>query len=419
MIAHVDADSFFASVLQRQDPRLKGKPLLALGMGGSCVIAASYEAKAKGVKTGMPLKEARKLCPGAIERASDFRETGLASKQIEMILESHCPVIQQMSIDEWYLDLRSCVGGLPEDLEAWVRAVQKEILKKTDIGVSIGVGPSKLLAKMAGEFRKPAGITILRSPSLSLPKGEGRDEGSVTTIERMLKLRPAAAIPGIGRQRTKVTDERGWKTAWDIAEADTEELRACFGKQGPELQAELRGEALSIVTTEEAAPKSIQRARSFRAAGDKTEIWAHVLQHLQYVTLKMRRQDLATGGIGVWLRDAEYDFDGQSIRLPQPLDTEEQLLPFARRCFEYAWRHYQGNIRRYTQVGLTLWNLRPRGPAQISLFEGPERRDRDEAVQKSLDALRDRFGKNVIHRGAAVPAREEERRKEPLPMVFE
>ena len=128
MFAHVDADSFFASVLVRKQPRLRGKPVLALGMGGSCVIAATYEAKAKGVKTGMRLSDARKLVPDAIEMPSDFRETAIASHQIEDMLRAQCPVIQQMSIDEWFLALATLVGGVPHDLTAWGRKTQADIL---------------------------------------------------------------------------------------------------------------------------------------------------------------------------------------------------------------------------------------------------------------------------------------------------
>ncbi len=161
MIAHIDADSFFASVLVRQNPRLAGKPLLATGMGGGCVIAASYEAKNRGVKTGMPLKDALLLVPDAIRMPSDFQEAGLASEQIEQMIRRVCPIVEQMSIDEWYLDVRSLVGGVPMDLEGWATRLQKDIFTSTGLWVSIGVGPSKLLAKMAGEYRKPRGMTII------------------------------------------------------------------------------------------------------------------------------------------------------------------------------------------------------------------------------------------------------------------
>ncbi|HRH92992.1 MAG TPA: hypothetical protein PKV72_00500 [Candidatus Peribacteria bacterium] len=179
-IAHLDADAFFASVIVRKHPQLRGKPVFAIGMGGGCIIAATYEAKSKGVKTGMPLFEARKLCPGAVEMASDFAETGIASAQIESILRDVCPIVEQMSIDEWFLDLATMQGGIPADLAVWAKATQADVLRQTALSVSVGVGPSKTLAKMASEYRKPAGVTNVLDAD----------------IERFLRDRPAAAIPG-------------------------------------------------------------------------------------------------------------------------------------------------------------------------------------------------------------------------------
>lgn len=162
MIAHIDVDSFFASVIVRKNPSLQGKPLLALGMGGGCVIAASYEAKDRGVKTGMPLKEALKYAPNAMRLPADFHEAALASQEIESILQKQCPCTEKMSIDEWYLNLRTLVGGIPLDMSAWALNIQNNILQKTALTVSIGVAPTKILAKMASEYKKPAGIVIVQ-----------------------------------------------------------------------------------------------------------------------------------------------------------------------------------------------------------------------------------------------------------------
>lgn len=383
MFAHVDADAFFASVLQRQHPRLKGKPLLALGMGGGCVIAASYEAKAKGVKTGMRLKDALLLCPEAIRQPSDFRETGLASQQIEKILQDHCPRIEQMSIDEWYLDLPSCVGGIPNDVAGWATGLQKMILRNTALSVSVGAAPTKLLAKMAGEERKPAGITVLR----------------LGDIEAFLRRRPAAAIPGIGRQRMVHAQANTWETAWDIATADAAAIIRLFGRPGRDLQRELLGEALEGVVTDPAPPKSVSRARSFHSLRDRDLLWAHLLQHLQYVTLKMRRHDLACRGLSVWLRDDRYAHASQHASLPQIADTEECLVPYVRRCFNALF----STGRAYTQVGLALWRLEPHGAVQTSLFEDPQDIGKQDALQQTLDGIREKFGRKSIHRGAALP----------------
>jgi DNA polymerase-4/DNA polymerase V len=405
MIAHIDADSFFASVLVRQHPSLKGKPLLALGMGGGCVIAASYEAKAKGVKTGMPVTEALKLAPGAITMPSDLQEAGLASEQIEKILRDACYAIEQYSIDEWYLDLSTCVGGNPVDVHTWGVQMQQKVLDCTDLSVSIGIGPSKLLAKMAGEYKKPAGVTALSpvpSPAGGRGVAEGRGEGlTVLDIELFLRDRPAAAIPGIGRQRSVHTDAHHWKTAWDIATAPTEMLRTLFGKQGEEIQRELLGESLFAVNTGHVPPKSISRARSFRPEKKPRIVWAHVLRHCEYTVLKMRRHSLACRGISVWLRDSDYNYKSAHVSLPQPITTEEALQPYIRKCLLTL---YKKNTA-YTQIGLALWKLSDQGPAQYSLFETTDRICQGEDLQETLDKIHTRFGRNAITRGAALPVR--------------
>jgi DNA polymerase IV len=380
---HVDADSFFASVLLRKHPHLRGKPVFALGMGGTFIIAASYEAKAKGVHTGMKLSEALKRVPDAVQMPSDFRETGRASEEIESILTSFTPLIEQMSIDEWYLDLRGVVGGVPEDPDAWAHGVRKTVLRKTGISVSVGIASSKLLAKMAGEYRKPGGVTVIND---------------VLPIENFLRDRPAAAIPGIGHRRQVHTEARGWKTAWDIASAPTEELQALFGKQGPELQQELLGNALSEVSTASAPPKSVSRARSFRKTRDPSFLWAHLMRHAEYTVLKMRRYDLACRGLSVWLRDGDYHHEGASVSLPQPASTLDHIAPGLRACFNDVF----SPRKTYTQVGLALWHLTPIALEQISLFEDGREVDRRLSLQKTMDELHGRFGRNAITRGSAL-----------------
>ncbi len=382
-IAHIDADAFFASAIVRKNPSLEGKPLLALGMGGGCVIAASYAAKAFGVKTGMRVMDALKLCPQAIRMPADFHEAARASHEIEAILKTLCPLVQQMSIDEWYLDLRTVTGGLPADLETWAKRQQENIARKVGLTVSVGIGKSKILAKMAGEYRKPAGTTVI---------------GQSIGWEAFLRDRPAAAIPGIGRQRVQHTDAHGWKTAWDIAQAPAEELRRLFGKPGVELQEELLGNSLSVVTAEEALPKSISRCRSFRSTKNKDLLWAQLLKHLEYTVLKMRRQNLSCRGISVWLRDGEYQGGGANASLPQPSQTADAILPLMKNCFERS----HDLQRTYTQVGLALWHLLPSAALQYSLFCTPERTERDEAMQASLDLLHERFGRNAVTRGSAL-----------------
>ena len=297
----------------------------------------------------------------------------------------------EMSIDEWFLDLEALVGGDPPDAEAWARAIQDRIIRSTDIGVSIGVAPTKTLAKMAGEEKKPRGVTVLRTQA---------------EIDAFLKRRPAAAIPGIGRKREVDVLARGWETAYDVAYAPEDLLKRLFGIGVVELAAEIRGEQVYAVTVETAPPKSVSRARSFAPTDDAGILWAYALQHLSYSVLKMRRHGLATKGISIWLRNDSYDGgDDAGVKLPRAYDTEIDLMPFARRCFQRARRYN----KRYTQVALALWHLVPGGTVQYSLFTPPEATDRTSHLQTSLDGLRTRYGKDIVVPGGAVPITENKR----------
>lgn len=401
MIAHVDADAFFASALQRKRPELRGKPLLALGMGGGCVIAASYEAKAKGVKTGMRLSEARQLCPKAVALPSDFDEALLASRQIEEILQNRCPVLQRYSVDEWFLDLRSLVGGLPDNLKFWMQEVQDTVQKHTDLSISIGISSSKLLAKMASEYIKPSGATIVwpnKKHHSHGPGGAVQGHPSLLTIEAFLKDRPAQAIPGIGARRGLHAMSHGWTTAWDIATANQQTILKLFGRPGIWMQQELLGECIEPVEVERAPPKSISRTRSFPSTKDREMVYAHLLHHLTYTMLKLRREGLACKAISVWLRGETYTFDQKESKLPQPVDTEEQMLPYVHRCFERLYE--EGS--NYTQVGLGLYNLNPKGGTQYNLFEDPKNAEEAEDMQEAMDDVHNVHGREALKRGSAM-----------------
>ena len=382
MIAHLDADSFFASVLLRKHPSLKGKPLLAVGMGGGCVIAATYEAKAKGVKTGMRLKEARILVPDAVEMPVDFRETSIASAQIESSLKDLCPLVEQMSIDEWFLDLSSLVGGNPKNLEEWANETRERILKETDLSMSVGVAPSKLLAKMASEYRKPGGITVVEKRN----------------IETFLRDRPATAIPGIGKQRSVKTDAAGIVTAWDFTRATDSSLISMCGKQGREMKRELLGDMLFPVKEGADPPKSISRCRTFRATENTDLLKANLLKHLEYCTMKMRRLGLRCREISVHIRTADYAYEGMHHRFERSCITTSQMMPAALMLLA----DMTSNRVRWNQIGLALHGLIATGATQQSIFEDLGDIVADERLQAALDDIQTRFGRDSVTRAAAL-----------------
>lgn len=383
MICHIDADAFFASVLQRKNPLLRGKPLLATGMGGGCVIAASYEAKAYGVKTGMRLSEAKRLVPKPVIMPSDFQEACVASEQLQDILNQACPLVQRYSVDEWFLDLNTLTGGLPSSLSIWAQTLQAKLHRSTGLTCSFGIASSKLLSKIASEYRKPAGITILYR----------------NDIDGFLKDRPAEAIPGIGRRRALHAEANRWLTAWDISQANPASLKQIFGKPGLDMQRELQGECLEPVSNIAVPPKSISRCRSFYATRDEETLYAHLMAHLTRTVLKMRLQDLSCQRVTVWLRNDTYDKHlGHDFKLPQPVATESELLPYLRRCFLQSYVAGQA----YTQVGLGLMDLRPQTLPQYSLFQSPLQLAKCEKIQTALDNVHQRYGRDAVVRGSAI-----------------
>jgi DNA polymerase IV len=406
MFCHIDADAFFASVLQRKYPKYKGKPLIALGMGGSSVISASYECKAKKVRTGMRLHEAKLLCPEAIAIPSDFTETALASQQIQTMLYEIAPIIEQASIDEWYVDLQSCVGGTPNNITDWAITQQKQITQSTDIPVSLGIAPTKLLAKMASDYRKPKGVTVIVDNNLSSrASDEGRNstlrqaQGDNMAINDFLKDRPCAAIPGIGSKRQTHAQAFHWETAYDFAYAEHSIVQTIFGRPGIEMQQELQGKVVHTITMEYVPPKSISRCRSFKPTNSKDVILAYLLHHLSYTIIKLRRHQLMCKWIAVSMRNHEYKHIGKDYKLPLPMDTEAEILPYALRLFE---KLYVRNPR-CTQIGLTLGMFSSKAAKQFSLFEDPNEHIKDDTIQKTLDELHTSLGRDSIMRGSALP----------------
>src|SRR3989344_1940765 len=435
MIAHIDVDAFFASVLVRSDPSLQGKPLLALGMGGGCVIAASYEAKAKGVKTGMRLNDALKLVPDAFAMPSDFRATYDATKQIFALLQKFCPGgVEEASPDEGYLDLQCLrhaernelmlpheqvkskhvatevsvsetlrgastpfvppLGGAHsaqhDVLKNFAHTLQSESDRFLDLPISIGIAPTKTLAKMGSKHRKPKGICII----------EEKDR------EAFLGEKDISSIPGIGWKSTPKMKKLGFLTAFDFAHADPLIIEKVLGKTGLELPRENRGEAIYKVITNPTPPKSISRCRSFRGTNDRNFLYSQVMTHLQRCSSKLRRHELECARIGIWFRGADYKSGASAERSIGRYVAEESLLmPSVREMFEELIRTPTRTRTPYTQAGLVLSDFRPKGARQISLFEEPGSHQEILALQTALDDLRKKYGTESVRYGGAVANR--------------
>jgi DNA polymerase-4 len=224
-ILHIDMDAFYASVEQRDDPSLKGRPVI-VGWAGerSVVCAASYEARKFGVHSAMPASRAKRLCPDGVWLAPDFERYRAVSKHIREIFERHTPLVEPLSLDEAYLDVTQELTGIPTATET-AEKIRGEIREETRLTASAGVAPNKFLAKIASDWRKPDGCFVIRPHQ----------------VERFLVTLPVRKIPGVGKATEAMLLEMNIHTVGDLHAFEQQELIARFGKWGTRLWELARG----------------------------------------------------------------------------------------------------------------------------------------------------------------------------------
>ena len=218
-ILHVDMDAFYASVEQRDDPSLRGRPVVVAWRGArSVVCAASYEARRFGVRSAMPAIRAERLCPQAVFVPPDFRRYKAVSRQVRGIFERHTDLIEPLSLDEAYLDVTAAKSGLATATET-AQAIRAAIREETQLTASAGVAPNKFLAKIASDWRKPDGLFVIRPHQ----------------VEAFLAPLPVGRLPGVGKVMEKRLEERAIATVADLRARGGTELERLFGRWGRRL----------------------------------------------------------------------------------------------------------------------------------------------------------------------------------------
>src|SRR5580692_7188928 len=224
-IVHIDMDAFYASVEQRDDPQLRGKPVVVAWRGNrSVVCAASYEARAFGVRSAMPAVRAERLCPEAIFVPPDFVRYRAVSRQAREIFKRHTDLIEPLSLDEAYLDVTENKTGLATATRV-ARAIRAQIREELSLTASAGVAPNKFLAKIASDWRKPDGLFVIQPEE----------------VDTFLPPLPVGRLPGVGKVTEARLEELGIRTVSDLHTHSLEELDARFGRHGQRLYELARG----------------------------------------------------------------------------------------------------------------------------------------------------------------------------------
>src|SRR5687768_14803164 len=311
-ILHIDMDAFYASVEQRDDPSLKGKPVI-VGWAGerSVVCAASYEARKFGVHSAMPASRAKRLCPAGVWLVPDFERYRAVSKQIREIFERHTPLVEPLSLDEAYLDVTQELTGIPTATET-AEAIRRQIREETQLTASAGVAPNKFLAKIASDWRKPDGIFVIRPHQ----------------VQQFLLPLPVRKIPGVGKATEAVLHEMGIQTVGDLHNFEEKDLIARFGKWGTRLYELARGIDESPVVSSHKR-KSWSSENTFEKDITRDEVAEFLRQQAQKLWTTLEERSMRGRTVTVKLRTPDFKTLTRRLTPPDLPSSAQNLADIA------------------------------------------------------------------------------------------
>ncbi|ASK63264.1 DNA polymerase IV [Virgibacillus phasianinus] len=377
VIFHIDMNCFYASVEMAYNPKLKGKPLAIAGNPEErkgIIVTSSYEARAKGVKTTMPLWEARKLCPNLIVMRPNFDRYRMASKEMFKMLADITPRVQPVSIDEGYMDISGCADlGSPPDI---AENLQQRIKTELDLPCSIGIAPNKFLAKMASDMKKPMGITVLRKRDLP---------------EKLWPL-PVGEMYGIGGKTAAKLNSVAINTIGELATTDVYQLKQVLGINGERLRNRANG-----IDTRAVDPDAVHEFKSIGSSqtlpNDTTsEAEIRKLMHAlaDNVERRLKRKNAAGRGVQLMIRYHDLKTITRSKKLKIYIESKEDILHVANDLLQKHW-----NLEPIRLLGITVQDAEEKQHIahQLDLFTY-EKEAEKEKLYSVIDQLSTKYGKN-------------------------
>jgi DNA polymerase-4 len=350
-ILHIDMDAFYASVEQRDDPSLRGRPVVVAWRGErSVVCAASYEARTFGVRSAMPAIRAERLCPDAVFVPPDFTRYKAVSRQVREIFARHTDLIEPLSLDEAYLDVTVPKGGQATATEV-AQAIRAQIREETQLTASAGVAPNKFLAKIASDWRKPDGLFVIRPHQ----------------VFDFLTPLPVGCIPGVGKVAQQRLEALGVKTVGDLRTIDLAVLHEAFGRFGLRLHERAQGiderpvepdQPVQSISSEDTFPRDVPL--------DEIEPMIRMLAEKTWVA--SRKTERVGRTVVLKLKTAQFRILTRSHTPEAPPASLEQFTAIALSLRERVELPPQ---TRYRLVGVGLGNFRDREtllPPQAALF---------------------------------------------------
>jgi len=384
LIMHVDLDAFFAAIEQRDNPQWRGLPLVVGAEPGrrGVVATCSYEARRYGVHSAMPISEAaRRLPPETVYVRPSMERYARVSRQIMEVLGTLAPVVEKISIDEAYLDVTGLerLVGPPEVIG---RRAKAAIRKAVGLTASVGIGPNRLIAKLASDAQKPDGLTVVPSERVSA----------------FLDPMPLSVLRGVGVKTAPRLERLGLKTVGDVRRLSLEELRRHLGaRAGTQVHLQARGIADDQVHAA-SERKSISKETTFAEDVSDATILKDTLrwaaQEVGYLARHQGRKGVVVT-LKIRFRPFETHTRSRTLRVPTENDME---------IFQAAWGLFQaepwtGRPVRLIGLGLSGWDQTTMQPDLFAADEAPDSHPREDRLHEALDAIRTKFGKGTIQRG--------------------
>lgn len=369
IIMHIDADAFFASVEQGFNPLLRGKPVIVGGKENQrgVVHTASYEARARGIRTGMALVRAKALCPQAVFLKGDFEHYRAVSQLFQEVYLKYTPQVEFTSLDDAFLDLSGAAHLYPS-VEWIARSIVAEVQRRAGVGLSVGVGSSKVIARIASDLKKPGGIVCVE------PERE----------KDFLAALPVEKLPGIGRiAKERLIDLRIFRVG-ELARLPKIIVEQSFGKNGLKIW-ELANGIDRRPVQRKIIPRQISRETSLEEDTSDERLVRGILQYLtERVAKKLREQELVCRTLSVKIGYSDFKRHTRSQSLSHPSNDSQGLFRLAGQVFD-EMRLRRIRIRH---VGIAVNNLEPLN-FQRFLFD---EQSRQESLTAAIDEIRSRFG---------------------------
>ena len=375
LILHVDVDAFFASVEQLLLPFLRGRPVI---VGSGCIASCSYEARKFGLHAGMSMRDARRLCPRVVILAGDYPIYRCFAEHLWDIARQYT-ISLQTYLDEAYGDASGMarIHGGPQQLGEKLRC---QVLAQVGLSVSVGLGPNRMLAKMASSAAKPGGVRWVAPDQ----------------VEAFLSPLPAAKLPGVGRKTAVMLEEMNITTIAQLRAVDRRTMQGLLGLRGLVLYDRCRGEDPQVLRRTPALPRTISRETTFhQPTMELGQIRGMLFYLLERAVRTARKARLGAKTLELTIRYDDWKQLSASRSLGEPTQREEQLLVLADQLLNQLHR------RRVAlrHVGVVLSNFTPVQGAELLTAPADQRLDR---LHEAMDAIRDRWGHAAVVSGQSI-----------------